>query len=414
MVFHVLTLFPEMIENAASYSILGKALSRGHLSLDVVNIRDYTDDPHRKVDDEPYGGGAGMLMQAQPVYDAFRAVEARIPEGHRKQVYYLSPKAHPMTQTDVKRMAAADDLVLVCGHYEGIDERVLEEISAQPLSIGDYILTGGELAALVVMDATSRFLDGVLHNAVSAETETFSGHLLEYPQYTRPPVWKDREVPQVLLSGHAENIRQWRREESIRLTRAYRPDLYEKFTAEDAFRTRLWKDRKNGALFYNALETASPRFCVLTGTDDALYDINSHQVWCRVRKDAEEEDLRALFKDLFETEGLTCETAHVMTAKPEQMKALLSEYPQVSYRACSMAVYTPRLLPSRSKWARGLAKTETAVPEEIRQMMDDAEAVIAAGQIPMALFHPSEKPDFRFLASFDIYLSDYQVFTCFF
>ncbi len=416
MVFHVLSLFPEMIKSTASYSILGRAVSRGGISADVVDIRDYTQDVHRHVDDEPYGGGAGMLMQAQPVYDAFTAVRSRIPAGNRTKVFYLSPKARPMTQRDVRRMSQFDDLVLICGHYEGIDERVLEEIEAEPLSIGDYILTGGELAALVVMDAVSRLLDGVLHNADSAETETFAEHLLEYPQYTRPAVWNGRAVPEVLLSGNAKNIRAWRREQSVKLTRTFRPDLYERFEAEEELRARLRKDKRNGALLLNVLSSGDAVLLHLPGADAAVFDERSRTMYCCVNEPESEEALRGFLGELqTECGRRACRAVYLLARQPEAIRALLSDSGfGTDISRYDLAVYTPGLVPSRSKWKRTLSEQNPDVPAPVCEMMENAEAFLQNGQVPTALFGHGEKADAAFLSAFDVYLSDYAVFACFF
>lgn len=258
MNFHILTLFPEMVMDGLNTSIIGRAVNAGRLSIEAVNIRDYAFNKHQSVDDYPYGGGAGMLMQAEPVYLAYRAVaekicadgeeareatavcaegeesagreqeSRRVSEKKRPRVVYLSPQGKVFNQKMAEEMAGEEDLILLCGHYEGIDERVLEEIVTDYVSIGDYVLTGGELPAMVMVDAISRLVPGVLHNDVSAEFESFQDNLLEYPQYSRPEEWHGKKVPPVLLSGHHANIEKWRREQSIIRTYERRPDLLEK------------------------------------------------------------------------------------------------------------------------------------------------------------------------------------------
>ena len=227
MKFHVLTLFPEMIINGLSTSITGRAMEKEIISLDAVNIRDYTISKHKKVDDYPYGGGAGMLMQAQPVYDAHKAVC----KGRNIRTVYVTPQGSVFNQKMAQEFAREEELILLCGHYEGIDERVLEEVVTDYVSIGDYVLTGGELAAMVMIDAIARLVPGVLNNDVSAEFESFQDDLLEYPQYSRPEVWMDKAVPPVLLSGHHVNIEKWRLAQSIERTKERRPDLYERWLA---------------------------------------------------------------------------------------------------------------------------------------------------------------------------------------
>lgn len=226
MNFHVLTLFPDMIRDGMNTSIIGRAMAGGFLDIEAVNIRDYAFNKHQKVDDYPYGGGAGMLMQAEPVYLAYESVEKKI--GYQPRVIYLTPQGKVFNQEMARDFAKEKDLVFLCGHYEGIDERVLEEIVTDYVSIGDYVLTGGELPAMVMMDSISRMVPGVLTNQESGETESFSGSLLEYPQYSRPETWHDKKVPPVLLSGHHANVETWRREQSIYRTAKWRPDLLKK------------------------------------------------------------------------------------------------------------------------------------------------------------------------------------------
>ena len=222
MNFHVLTLFPEMVLSGMHTSIIGRAMEKGLLSIEAVNIRDFAFNKHQKVDDYPYGGGAGMLMQAEPVYLAWESIKERV-GSHR--LVYLTPQGRTFDQEMARDFAREEHLTFLCGHYEGIDERVLEEIVTDPVSIGDYVVTGGELPAMVMMDAISRMVPGVLTNAESGELESFSAGLLEYPQYSRPEVWHGKSVPPVLLSGHHANVDAWRREQSLIRTVMWRPDL---------------------------------------------------------------------------------------------------------------------------------------------------------------------------------------------
>ena len=226
--FHILTLFPEMVMQGLHTSILGRAVKSGCISIETVNIRDYTLDKHGKVDDYTYGGGAGMLMQAQPVYDAYQSVAGRIGQEKVRRVIYLSPQGKTFSQEMAQELAQENDLIFLCGHYEGIDERVLEEIVTDYVSIGDYVLTGGELPAMVLADAISRMVPGVLTNEESGSTESFEGNLLEYPQYSRPEEWMGKRVPPVLLSGNHQKVEEWRREQAILRTKERRPDLFEK------------------------------------------------------------------------------------------------------------------------------------------------------------------------------------------
>ena len=233
MNFHILTLFPEMVMNGLSTSITGRAMEKGIISVEAVNIRDYSTDKHRHVDDAPYGGGAGMVMQPGPICDAYEDLCART--GRRPRVIYMTPQGRVFTQQIAEELAKEEELVFLCGHYEGIDERALELVATDYLSIGDYVLTGGELPAMVMIDCISRLVPGVLNNEVSAEVESFHDNLLEYPQYTRPEVWRGRPVPEVLLSGHHGNIAKWRRAQALAVTKSNRPDLWErvKLTKED-------------------------------------------------------------------------------------------------------------------------------------------------------------------------------------
>lgn len=229
MNFHILTLFPEMVMQGLNTSIIGRAMKKGILSIEATNIRDYTKEKHGQVDDYPYGGGAGMVMQAQPVYEAYLHVlnQLNIQEGEKNpRVIYMTPQGKVFNQKIAQELAQEENLIFLCGHYEGIDERVLNKIVTDQLSIGDYVLTGGELPAMVMIDTISRLVPGVLNNNASAEFETFHDNLLEYPQYTRPEEFMGEKVPEVLLSGHHKNIEKWRLEQSVERTKKNRPDLY--------------------------------------------------------------------------------------------------------------------------------------------------------------------------------------------
>lgn len=272
MRFHVLTLFPQMIEQGLSESITGRALKQNIISLNTVNIRDFAHNKHNKVDDYTYGGGAGMLMQAEPVYQAVRSVMSQINKcnqgdlidnsaddiadehisykntaeeikNHNARLIYVTPQGSVFNQQMAAEFAKCDDLIFLCGHYEGIDERVLEETVTDYVSIGDYVLTGGELPSMVMIDAISRLVPGVLHNDISAETESFHGNLLEYPQYSRPVEWHDKKVPEVLMSGNQKKIDAWRLEKSIERTKERRPDLYAGFKRLDKCREFLMKNK---------------------------------------------------------------------------------------------------------------------------------------------------------------------------
>ncbi|MCC8139178.1 MAG: tRNA (guanosine(37)-N1)-methyltransferase TrmD [Lachnospiraceae bacterium] len=233
MKFYVLTLFPDMIRDGFQTSITGRAMEKGLLSLETVNIRDFSVNNRGRVDDYPYGGGAGMVMQAEPVYRAWQSVVFGMEK--RPRTLYMSPQGRVFNQQMAQEFSQEEELILLCGHYEGMDERLIEEIVDEEVSIGDYVLTGGELPALVVMDAVSRLVDGVLHNEESAEYDSFHDGLLEYPQYSRPEEWHGKVVPPILLSGHHANVDRWRREQSLLRTMERRPELLEKaqLTKED-------------------------------------------------------------------------------------------------------------------------------------------------------------------------------------
>ena len=222
MKFYILTLFPEIFDYMTKQSIIGRAQAGGYISVEALNIRDYTKDKHRHVDDYPYGGGAGMVMQAEPICEAYDALCERV--GKRLRLIYMSPQGKVFNQKTAKELALSEEIVLLCGHYEGIDERAIEITQAESISVGDYVLTGGELPALTVIDCVSRMVPGVLSSS-STDFETFEKDLLEYPQYTRPEVYRELHVPEVLLSGHHKNISEWRTRESIKRTLKYRPDL---------------------------------------------------------------------------------------------------------------------------------------------------------------------------------------------
>ncbi len=226
MKFYILTLFPDMIKDGLSHSIIKRACNEGTISIETIEIRDFSNNKHRHIDDYPYGGGAGMVMQPQPIYDAYMSIKPKLSENC--PVVYMTPQGKTFNQEKAKNLSKLEDMVILCGHYEGVDERVIEEIVTDEISIGDFVLTGGELAAMTVIDAVARLIPGVLNKEESFQEESFSDNLLEYPQYTRPPEFMGRKVPAVLLSGHHQNIEKWRKEKSLERTKAKRPDLLEK------------------------------------------------------------------------------------------------------------------------------------------------------------------------------------------
>ena len=232
MNFYVLTLFPEMIQEAVMTSITGRAITDEKISVKAINIRDYADNDYGQIDDYPYGGGAGMVMQAPPIYAAYQDIVKEL--GYEPRVVYMTPQGKTYEQSDAKAFAEDKDIVILCGHYEGVDERVLEEIVTDNISIGDYVLTGGELPALVVIDSITRLVPGVLNNDESAVAESFEDGLLEHPQYTRPAEFNGKEVPEILLSGNHAKIDEYRRQQSLKRTYERRPDLLENADLSDA------------------------------------------------------------------------------------------------------------------------------------------------------------------------------------
>jgi len=223
MNFYVLTLFPEILHGALNHSIIKRAMEQGHISINCIDIRNFSGNKHRRVDDYPYGGGAGLVMRPEPVYDAYKSIKDSLNSGTK--VVFMTPSGRPFNQKMAETMAKEDDLLLICGHYEGIDQRVIDEIVSDEISIGDYVLTGGEIGAIVVIDAVSRLIPGVLGASESLSFESFTNNLLEYPQYTRPREFRGREVPEVLLNGNHKEIEKWRAEKAWEITKQKRPDL---------------------------------------------------------------------------------------------------------------------------------------------------------------------------------------------
>ena len=227
MRFDIMTLFPDLVKTVLDESIIGRAQKSGAIEVHAHNIRDYSEDKHHRVDDTPYGGGMGMLMAAPPIYNCYKAVCDMLPEGSRR-VIYMSPQGSVLTQSKARELAGYDNLIILCGHYEGVDQRIIDEIVDEEISIGDYVLTGGELPACILVDCVSRLIDGVLSDKECYENESIASGMLEYPQYTRPYDFRGRLVPEVLLSGHHANIEAWRREQALEKTRLKRPDLLQR------------------------------------------------------------------------------------------------------------------------------------------------------------------------------------------
>ena len=284
MRFHVLTLFPELIEGSFATSITGRALEKGQISLHAVNIRDYANNKHQKVDDYPYGGGAGMVMQAEPVYQAYIDLEKELPRQPR--VIYVTPQGRVFDQELAQEFSREEELVFLCGHYEGIDERVLEEIVTDYVSIGDYVLTGGELPALVMMDAISRLVPGVLNNDVSAEFESFHGSLLEYPQYSRPEVWHGKQVPEALMSGNHKKISAWRLEQSRLRTKERRPDLYKEYERRLACEKQLLTNKLLNMDMLESLRADRGKLCFFEENSVILQDA-AEGIWQMTAEDPE-------------------------------------------------------------------------------------------------------------------------------
>ena len=239
----IMTLFPEMCNAVLDESIIGRARKSGKIEIDTVNIRDFTHDKHNRVDDAPYGGGMGMLMQTQPIYECFASLCSE--DGKKPHLIYMSAQGKTLTQSRVKELSQLDNIAILCGHYEGVDERIIEEIVDEEISIGDYVLTGGELPALILSDSIARMIDGVLPNDEAKELESHYSGLLEYPQYTRPPEWHGKKVPDILLSGHHGNIDKWRREKSLERTLERRPDMLKSAELTKKDREYLAKLKEN-------------------------------------------------------------------------------------------------------------------------------------------------------------------------
>ena len=246
MRFDVMTLFPEMVERTLGESIIGRAQTAGIIEVKCHNIRDFSTDKHRKTDDTPYGGGMGMVMTCQPIYDCYKQIKSEIPDENKTRVIYMSPKGRIFNHSIARELAEYDNLVFLCGHYEGVDQRVLDEIVDEDISIGDYVLTGGELPACIIIDAVSRLKEGVLSDSECYENESHASGILEYPQYTKPRVFLDREVPEILLSGDHAKIDRWRLEQAVEITRQRRPDLLEMHPEiEESLKPKPKKNKRN-------------------------------------------------------------------------------------------------------------------------------------------------------------------------
>ncbi len=334
MVFHVLTLFPEMIRNGCDNSILKRAMANGLIEVHPVDIRQFTQDRHGKVDDYPYGGGAGMLMQAQPVFDAWRSLQDAECVKKPVRTVYVTPQGKPFTQSLAQELSEEEELILLCGHYEGIDERVLEEVVTDRISIGDYVLTGGELPAMVMIDAVSRLIPGVLNNEESAETESFDNDLLEYPQYSRPEEWHGRRVPEELLSGDHKRIRNWRLERAKERTREFRPDLYAKYAARQEMAEILLRHKKENAYMIDNLQRGVAEILYAAGDQVIASNPGAGVIeLCCDSTEAGRELLTHLPEDW-----------HLILHNFEPLNEILTkEYGMEVHASCYQSVYTQRV-----------------------------------------------------------------------
>lgn len=346
MKFHVLTLFPEMVLNGLNTSIIGRAVENNLIEINAVDIRDFSTDKHGKVDDYTYGGGAGMLMQAQPVYDAWKSVadaggkkdasavsEARSVQSKPLRTIYVTPQGYPFTQQYAMELAKEEELVFLCGHYEGIDARVLDEVVTDYISIGDYVLTGGELPAMVMIDAVSRLVPEVLHNEESAETESFHRNLLEYPQYSRPMIWHDKAVPKVLLSGNHREINKWRLEQSIAVTRERRPDLYEAYQEQEAVIKKLSKNKRHNIHMMESLSRGRGEILVNDGGNILIYDRGAGV--CMITAEDEHG-----FRDMQGTIPADCE--RIIASRPFMIAKLVNTFGGEAVTECKNVCYTER------------------------------------------------------------------------
>ena len=325
-----------------STSITGRAMKQNVIGIEAINIRDFSQNKHHKVDDYTYGGGAGMLMQAQPVFDAYEHVAQKLDQCTRKRVIYVTPQGRTFTQRMAKEFAAQDDLIFLCGHYEGIDERVLDEVVTDYVSIGDYVLTGGELAAMVMIDAISRLVPGVLHNEVSAETESFHGHLLEYPQYSRPEVWHGKEVPEVLMTGNQRKIDAWRLEQSEKRTRERRPDLYETYCQLKTCKEHLMKQK---LLHIDMIEMINRGVAELVYEQEGQYLLRNLETGIYYYSDLLQRETSLLTVDMcgkLEATSYYEDTALLVVHSAEEVKRAEKELGMTLICGCFLATYTKK------------------------------------------------------------------------
>lgn len=329
MKFHILTLFPDMVMQGLNTSIIGRAVEKNLIELNAVNIRDYTLDKHGKVDDYPYGGGAGMLMQAQPVYDAWKSIA----KDKRIRTVYVTPQGVPFKQKLAKDLSKESELIFLCGHYEGIDERVLEEVVTDYVSIGDYVLTGGELPAMVMIDAISRLVPGVLNNDLSAQTESFHNDLLEYPQYSRPENWKGKRVPDVLLSGNHSKVTEWRLEQAKERTKTIRPDLYKKYVYKQQIIKILKKKKRNHIHMMESLSRGLAEVLYAKGNNILIY--NESCKLCMLTVENLEEGIKIL-------DFVPEETRLFITNQEFMNEPVCEKFSAQMYHECYQVLYTAR------------------------------------------------------------------------
>ena len=375
MKFQILTLFPDMVMQGLNTSIIGRAVENKLIEIDAVNIRDYTLDKHGKVDDYPYGGGAGMLMQAQPVFDAYQAVTKD--REKKPRTIYVTPQGATFNQAMAEEFAGEEELVFLCGHYEGIDQRVLDEIVTDYVSIGDYVLTGGELPAMVMIDAISRLVPGVLNNDVSAETESFYNDLLEYPQYSRPEIWHDKKVPEVLLSGNHKKISEWRLEQSVALTKVRRPDLYKKYEKSMQAYKRLKKQKRKYIHMMEQIAQGRAIMLYNKGMDILLMDKFSGIYMMSAES---VESAKVMLHESGMVEKIK-DGVLMIVCDPELKDLLIMEYGMETETPCYQACYTSReTLPVMHKDIRPLTlEHKEYVKEHYHSDMKYIEARINAG-----------------------------------
>lgn len=376
MNFHVLTLFPDMILSGLSQSIIGKAAEKGSISVHAVDIRDFTEDKHKKVDDYPYGGGAGLLMQAQPVFDAHQAVLDGIGKDKKVRTIYLTPQGRTFDQRMAEELSEEEELIFLCGHYEGIDERALEEVVTDYVSLGDFVLTGGELPAMVMIDAVARLIPGVLHNDTSASDESFSGYLLEYPQYSRPEVWRGKKVPEVLLSGDHKKIRTWRQEMAEERTRERRPDLYTAYERLMECRKALLKDKLHHIGMLALIERGQGELIWHDNTGTILRDrIGGTYMLTAKSREAGERLLEKAFGTQEGTGTQTKEAIKLFVTHQEFMNEVICEqfHMQLMAAGCEQFVYTRKEeLPKKNADIRRLTAKNLEAVQSNYTLLEEA------------------------------------------